>query len=197
MTYPANIAKVNASQVLRNGDTVCFLLAGAVNEDMDASEEDAQKFAEAEVQRALTHSRRSSLNCRNMKQGGVLAPPCFLCLGRPFVENRGLKNIFVTGSAELGFQQHYFLFYFLPLVLLAYYISPKKIRNGILFFFSLVFMPGENLFMLSLCFFSTLVDYIHGFFVDKYRGTKKAKLFVVSSVIINLGLLVFSNTATL
>ncbi len=53
MTYPANIAKVNASQVLRNGDTVCFLLAGAVNEDMDASEEDAQKFAEAEVQKGV------------------------------------------------------------------------------------------------------------------------------------------------
>lgn len=105
------------------------------------------------------------------------------------VENRGLKYLCDGRRGTLVFSSITFLFYFLPLVLLAYYISPKKIRNGILFFFSLVFYAwGEPVYVV-LMFFSTLVDYIHGFFVDKYRGTKKAKLFVVSSVIINLGLL--------
>ena len=37
------------------------------------------------------------------------------------------------------FSSMLFLWIFLPLVLAAYYISPGKIRNGILVFFSLLF----------------------------------------------------------
>ena len=47
------------------------------------------------------------------------------------------------------FSSMLFLWIFLPLVLAAYYISPGKIRNGILVFFSLLFYAwGEPL----LCF---------------------------------------------
>lgn len=51
--YPMNIAKVNAAQVVRNGDYVVFLLVGAINEDIDASEEDALAFAKKEVQKGV------------------------------------------------------------------------------------------------------------------------------------------------
>ncbi|MBQ9966107.1 MAG: DUF4358 domain-containing protein [Clostridia bacterium] len=49
MWYPANLAKVNASQVLRNGDYVVFMMLGANNEDIEASEADAKKFAEEQM----------------------------------------------------------------------------------------------------------------------------------------------------
>lgn len=49
MWYPANLAKVNASRVLRQGDYVAFMMLGATNPDPDASEEDAKKFAEEQI----------------------------------------------------------------------------------------------------------------------------------------------------
>lgn len=53
LQYPMNIAKINAAQVVRNGDFVAFLLVGALNEDQEPSEEDAREFAEAEVAKAV------------------------------------------------------------------------------------------------------------------------------------------------
>lgn len=53
LQYPMNLPKINATKVVRNGDFVCFLLVGAPNENMDASEEDAKKFAEDEVQKGV------------------------------------------------------------------------------------------------------------------------------------------------
>lgn len=51
--YPANLPKVNASQVVREGDYVAFLLVGAVNEDLDSSEEDQLAFAKEQTQKAV------------------------------------------------------------------------------------------------------------------------------------------------
>lgn len=83
------------------------------------------------------------------------------------------------------------MFVFLPIVLGVYFLSPRPVRNLILFLASLVFYAwGEPVYVL-LMIFSTLVDYTHGWFVQKYRGTRKAKLLLLSSVIINLGLLGF------
>ena len=55
-----------------------------------------------------------------------------------------------------------FLWIFLPLVLAAYYLSPRKIRNGILVFFSLLFYAwGEPIYiLLMLC--SVLVNFMGG-----------------------------------
>jgi len=82
-----------------------------------------------------------------------------------------------------------FLFLFLPLVMLCYFFAPRRLRNGVLFLFSLVFYAwGEPIYVV-LMLFSTLVDYTHGIWVDKHRGTPKAKAALLSSVIINLSLL--------
>lgn len=85
-----------------------------------------------------------------------------------------------------------FLFYFLPLTLILYYIAPKKYRNAVLFFMSLIFYAwGEPIYIL-LMLFSTLVDYTHGILIDKYRDNSVIKrLILLSSVVINLGLLGF------
>lgn len=49
MQYPSNLAKINASQVIRHGDYVFFVMLGAFNDDMDAPEEEQAKFAEDQV----------------------------------------------------------------------------------------------------------------------------------------------------
>ena len=55
-----------------------------------------------------------------------------------------------------------FLTLFLPLTLAAYYISPRRARNAVLFAVSLVFYAwGEPVYVL-LMLFSALSDYAHG-----------------------------------
>jgi len=84
-----------------------------------------------------------------------------------------------------------FLFYFLPVVLLLYFIVPRKWKNYILLLASLVFyFCGEPVYTVLLIF-SSLSDYLHSRFIEKYRGTKIAKGLLISSIIINLGLLGF------
>ena len=87
-----------------------------------------------------------------------------------------------------------FMFRFLPILLLLYFIAPKKLKNGLLFLASLVFYAwGEPVYVV-LMIFSTLVDFFHGNRVEKCieeGNKKKAKKYVISSVIINLCLLGF------
>lgn len=51
--YPMNLPKINATKIVRNGDFVCFLMVGAINENMDATEEEAKQFAEDEVEKGV------------------------------------------------------------------------------------------------------------------------------------------------
>jgi len=85
-----------------------------------------------------------------------------------------------------------FLFRFLPIMLVLYFVSPKKLRNLILFIGSLIFYAwGEPVYVV-LMLFSTVVDYTHGMLVEKFKNQNKdtkAKLVVASSMIINLALL--------
>jgi alginate O-acetyltransferase complex protein AlgI len=87
-----------------------------------------------------------------------------------------------------------FLFRYLPIVLILYFIAPRKYRNAVLFFTSLVFYAwGEPIYFLIMLF-STLVDYTHGMLVHNFKQKgeiKKAKLAVASSMIINLLILGF------
>ena len=85
-----------------------------------------------------------------------------------------------------------FLFVFLPITLLLYFMAPRNYRNLILLLVSLIFYAwGEPVYII-LMLFSTVVDFIHGLLVERYANhPKKAKRVVLSSVIINLGLLIF------
>ena len=84
-----------------------------------------------------------------------------------------------------------FLYFFLPAVLICYFAAPKKLKNAVLLLFSLVFYAwGEPIYVLIMLF-STVVDYVHGQLVERFRGTWKARAALISSVSINLGLLCF------
>ena len=86
-----------------------------------------------------------------------------------------------------------FLFLYLPIVLILYYICPRRWRNLLLFIVNLVFYGWGEPVYVTLMIFSTIVDYTCGYFINKYRETnkKKAKVFLVLSVCINLSLLGF------
>ena len=87
-----------------------------------------------------------------------------------------------------------FLFRFLPIVLIAYFVAPRKCRNLILFLSSLVFYAWGEPIYVGLMLFSTVVDYTLGRLVDyykRYEQRNKAKIFVTMSIVINLGLLGF------
>ena len=89
-----------------------------------------------------------------------------------------------------------FLFVFLPIFLLIYYLIPSKktylYKNIVLLMFSLLFYSfGEPIYIL-LMIFSSVVDYINGFMINKYSDKKiLKKLFLILSIIINLSLLGF------
>lgn len=87
-----------------------------------------------------------------------------------------------------------FLFRFLPAVILAYYLVPTRLRNGVLFIGSLVFYGWGEPVYITLLLFSTLVDFFHGQLVEHFQkqgSIRMARMAVASSVIINLGLLCF------
>lgn len=84
-----------------------------------------------------------------------------------------------------------FLFYFLPVVLVLYYLCRKctPVKNGILLAASLFFYAwGEPWFVLVMVA-SILGNYFLALLVDVYRERKSAKFIVVLAVILNIGLL--------
>ena len=84
-----------------------------------------------------------------------------------------------------------FLFRFIPIFMILYFAAPRRMKNIILFLGSLIFYAwGEPVYVL-LMLFSTLSDYVHGRLIDIYRGKNAAKGLLISSIIINLGILGF------
>jgi alginate O-acetyltransferase complex protein AlgI len=92
----------------------------------------------------------------------------------------------------LVFSSTLFLFVYLPIVLLIYYAVPRKFRNLFLFPANLVFYGwGEPVFILIMIF-STISDYTHGYFIDRYRSHPwLPKALLASAMTINLLLLGF------
>ena len=81
-----------------------------------------------------------------------------------------------------------FLYYFLPCILILYFVVPAKYRNSILLISSLIFyFYGEPIYILVMLG-SILSAYIHGILIEKYQNYKK--IFLITSIIISLGTLI-------
>jgi len=107
------------------------------------------------------------------------------------------------------FSSHFFLFYFLPLVLAAYYIVPRSWRMPVLTIFSYAFYGWTNPWFCVLIAWATLVDFICGNFISGHwhlagqapnelgpNGYPRAvrfqrRLFVTLSLLSNIGMLCF------
>lgn len=84
-----------------------------------------------------------------------------------------------------------FLYYFLPLVLAAYFVTPARFRNGVLLFSSLFFYAwGEPKYVLLMAV-SILCGYGFGLLLERYRGGRAAKYICGISVGISLCFLLY------
>jgi len=87
-----------------------------------------------------------------------------------------------------------FLFLFFPAVLLLYFIVPRRFRNGVLLFVSLIFYAWGEPKYVFLMAGTILLDYILGLLVERFKNkgrTGPAKAAVIFAVVSNLGLLGF------
>lgn len=85
-----------------------------------------------------------------------------------------------------------FLFAYLPIVLAVVKLAPRNARNFCLFIASLLFYGWSEPVYILIMLFSTLVDYVNGMLVHKFRDNRKiARRFVIASVVINLSMLAF------
>ena len=100
------------------------------------------------------------------------------------------------------FSSYLFLFYFLPLALLLYYASPRRVKHFILTVLSYVFYGWANPLFVVLLFVSTAIDYIAGLVIQRERDraaggvsapwpTRTGRLALIVSMCSNLSLLGF------
>ena len=84
-----------------------------------------------------------------------------------------------------------FLFFFLPAVLIIYYLMPAKARNLVLLAASLLFYAWGEPAYVVIMIVSCLSGYIHGLLIEKKGAGRYAKMLLGSSIIISLGMLLF------
>ena len=89
-----------------------------------------------------------------------------------------------------------FLYYFLPLVLAVYFLTPRAGKNAVLFLSSLLFYAwGEPRFCIFMLL-SILQGYVFGRLIEKHAQNKKrSKLFLTASVALSLALLAYCKYA--
>lgn len=87
-----------------------------------------------------------------------------------------------------------FLFYFLPLVLIIYFLSPDRFKNLILFLCSIFFYAWGEPIYVWLIILSTILDFTCGKEIGKSKEKNqkaKARLWLFISIFANLGILSF------
>ena len=80
---------------------------------------------------------------------------------------------------------------FFPLVVLIYYVIPKKLKHVWLLISSYYFYMCWNAKYALLLFFSTLITYMSGLLLEKAKKSKVRKLVVAVSFILNLSILFY------
>ncbi len=82
-----------------------------------------------------------------------------------------------------------FLYYFLPVVLIVYFLVPRKLKNSVLLLSSLFFYGwGEPIYLLLMLFSITLF-YGCGLAIGKAKRAAAKKAWLVVSVVVSLALL--------
>lgn len=87
------------------------------------------------------------------------------------------------------FSSSIFIFGFLPILLLFYFLSPKKLKNYTLLLFSLLFYAFGGLKYLLIMMLVVLTDYFGAILIDKYKSKRKQILII--TIAINILVLMF------
>ncbi len=84
-----------------------------------------------------------------------------------------------------------FLYYFLPCILLAYLLAPKKLKNTVLLLFSLAFYAwGEPIYVFLMA--ATIgVNYALAILIEKAQNRRMAKVYMALAAIFSLGCLAY------
>ena len=84
-----------------------------------------------------------------------------------------------------------FLYYFLPCVLIIYFLAPKKLKHSVLLLSSLFFYAwGEPKYVL-LMLLAILCGYLFALLIERYRGRRLSRLFLILSVSLSAAMLGF------
>ncbi len=85
-----------------------------------------------------------------------------------------------------------FLYYFLPVVIIAYYLLPYKLKNVWLLVCSVIFYYYGEQRLVLVMLLSALVDYTASLFIEKFRTHRYIpKVSLGFSLVVNLGLLFY------
>lgn len=84
-----------------------------------------------------------------------------------------------------------FLFYFLPLTLLAYYLLPKSCKNAVLLVASLLFYAWGEPAFLPVLLFSIIWGYGCGIWIARATSRHTAKMFLALSCVVSIGILTY------
>ena len=82
-----------------------------------------------------------------------------------------------------------FLYYFLPAVVLTYFLVPRCLKNTVLLAFSLVFYGWGEPKLLALMIFTIAMFYVCGLLIGAAKEPRFKKLWLTVSVVISIGLL--------
>ncbi len=92
------------------------------------------------------------------------------------------------------FSSVFFMFVFLPIVLLVYFLVPKRLKNLVIFLFSLVFYAWGEPVYIVLMLFSIVYNYVAGIEIayhKKWKDERWTKITFWMAVGVNLGMLGF------
>ena len=67
------------------------------------------------------------------------------------------------------FTSQFFLFFFLPTIIIIYYLVPRRFKNLYLTLISYIFYGWTDIQIISLLFYTTFVIYFSGILIEKYR----------------------------
>lgn len=84
-----------------------------------------------------------------------------------------------------------FLYFFLPVLLLFYFISPNKIKNPILLLFSLIFYASGEPKNIAVMLVTIVIAYISALVISALTGGKRRLIFILSLILSLLPLFYF------
>lgn len=85
-----------------------------------------------------------------------------------------------------------FLFWFLPITLLLYYISPPKLKNTVIFICSLVFYSWGEVRFFPIMIAVILINYLCGLFIGYFdKNVNARRFFLILSIVGSLAMLFY------
>jgi alginate O-acetyltransferase complex protein AlgI len=89
-------------------------------------------------------------------------------------------------SIRMLFNSLLFIFWFLPVLLLLYFITPARLKNPVLLLAGIVFYAWGGVFNTLILVGSIVVNYLAGLLIDRSFSEIRRKRWLVTGIIINL-----------